>query len=128
MKLRDCALLTDENIDPAVVAYLRLQGFQVLDVCEEGWQGTTDTILLQRSLADKRVIVTHDSDFGTLAHTQGQSVFAILYLRPGHIEAEFTIGTLNSVLQLDPEFAPPVVLVAKRLGRNVTLRIRSLVH
>ena len=34
MKLRDFGLLTDENLDPDVVAFLRRQGFDVSDVCE----------------------------------------------------------------------------------------------
>ena len=36
MKLRDFGLLTDENLDPDVVAFLRRQGFDVSDVCEDG--------------------------------------------------------------------------------------------
>ena len=36
MKLRDFGLLTDENLDPDVVAFLRRQGFGMSDVCEDG--------------------------------------------------------------------------------------------
>ena len=49
MKLRDFGLLTDENLDPDVVAFLRRQGFDVSDVCEDGLQGSTDIALLQRA-------------------------------------------------------------------------------
>ena len=35
MKLRDFGLLTDENLDPDVVAFLRRQGFDVSDVGED---------------------------------------------------------------------------------------------
>lgn len=49
MKLRDFGLLTDENLDPDVVAFLRRQGFDVSDVCEDGLQGSTDVALLQRA-------------------------------------------------------------------------------
>ena len=46
MKLRDFPLLTDENLDPNVVAHLRQVGFDVLDVIEAGLQGSKDVDLL----------------------------------------------------------------------------------
>lgn len=39
MRLEEFPWLTDENIHPEVVAYLRSRGFDVLDVKEQGWQG-----------------------------------------------------------------------------------------
>ena len=42
MTLRDYGLLTDENIDPAVVNFFRAENFDVLDVKESGWFGKTD--------------------------------------------------------------------------------------
>ena len=36
MKLNDFALLTDENIDAQIVTSLRLAGFKVCDVKEDG--------------------------------------------------------------------------------------------
>lgn len=36
MKLNDFPLLTDENIDPNVVAYLRQRKFDVFDIKEAG--------------------------------------------------------------------------------------------
>lgn len=66
MQLNEFALLTDENIDPVVVDYLRKTGFDVLDVKEQGWSGRKDDELLTTATTQNRVIVTHDSDFGTL--------------------------------------------------------------
>ena len=42
MALQDFPLLSDENIQPDVVSYLRAEGFDVKDVKEEGMQGETD--------------------------------------------------------------------------------------
>jgi len=39
VKIADFPLLTDENIDPVVVSWLRRTGFDVLDACEEGLRG-----------------------------------------------------------------------------------------
>lgn len=65
--LRDHPLLTDENMHPAVVQYLRSEGMNVLDVKESGLIGTDDLKLVRLATAQGRVIVTHDRDFGALA-------------------------------------------------------------
>ena len=126
MKLRDFGLLTDENIDPEVVAFLRQSGFDVWDVCEQGWQGTTDLTLIQQAVADQRVIVTHDSDFGTLAILAGHTIVGILYLRPGHAQAQFTIGSCREVIKAELAVRPPFLIIAKRSGDHVTIRVRLL--
>ena len=126
MKLRDFGLLTDENLDPDVVAFLRREGFDVSDVCDDGLQGSTDIALLQRAAAANRVVVTHDPDFGTLAIFQKQPVVGIMFLRPGHIDPQFTIETVQSVLSADPDVTPPFLIVARRKGLKVTIRVRLL--
>jgi predicted nuclease of predicted toxin-antitoxin system len=126
MRLRDCGLLTDENIDPAVVAGLRQLGLDVWDVCESGWQGRSDVELLRRAFQERRVIVTHDSDFGTLAILSGEPCFGILYLRPGHIDSRFTLVTIQSLLVADPELSPPFVVVVKRSASGTTIRVRTI--
>ena len=126
MKLHDFPLLTDENIDPAVVAHLRHLGFDVLDVMASGLQGSADVDLSRLATAQGRVVVTHDADFGTLAIHQNEPLVGLVYLRPGHIDPQFTIATVQTVLNNDPDVAPPFVLVAKRTGNTVTIRIRHL--
>ena len=67
MKLNQITLLADENISPKVVASLRLMGLDVLDTKEQHWHGTKDEKLLATAYQEHRFILTHDSDFGTLA-------------------------------------------------------------
>lgn len=126
MKLRAFRLLTDENIDAEVVAFLRTEGFDVSDVCEEGLRGTTDVVLMRRAVADGRIIVTHDADFGTLAVLAGEPLVGIVYLRPGHIDPDFTNQTLSALLTADPDVEPPFLVVAKRTGATVNIRVRQL--
>lgn len=126
MTLHDFALLTDENLDPEVVAHLRRIGFDVVDVREEGLSGTSDVALLRQANALRRVVMTQDSDFGTLAIASGEPITGIVFLRPGHISAQFTIDTLKTLLAVPLELVPPFVVVAKRTGERVTIRIRHL--
>jgi predicted nuclease of predicted toxin-antitoxin system len=98
VKLRDFPLLTDENLDPDVIAHLRKLAFDVVDVVESGLQGWADVDLLRHATAQGRVIVTHDADFGTLAVLQNEPLVGLIYLRPGHIDTQFTIETIQAVL------------------------------
>lgn len=127
MKLPAFGLLTDENIDPDVVQWLCDFGFDVRDVFRSGLQGATDLDLLRLAVAENRLVVTHDSDFGTLAILQGEPVVGLIYLRPGHIDPQFTIKTLASILKQDPEVTPPFILVARRIDDRVTMRIRQII-
>jgi len=126
LKLRDFPLLTDENLDPDVVAQFRKLRFDVLDVVETGMQGATDVDLLRQATAQGRVVVTHDADFGTLAILKNEPVVGIVYLRPGHIDPLFTMATIHTVLSSDPDLVPPFVLMAKRTGNRVAIRVRAL--
>ncbi len=82
--------------------------------------------LLRHAVAENRVVVTHDADFGTLAVHQGEPIVGLVYLRPGHIDAQFTIGTIEALLTADPDVTSPFLLIAKRSDRGVTIRVRHL--
>ncbi len=126
MKLRDFPMLTDENIDPDVVQGLRELGFDVLDVVEVNLVGSTDLEILRYATSRNRIVVTHDSDFGTLAILQHDSILGLLYLRPGHVDPAFTLETIVALSKADIELTSPFVLVAKRRGNRVTIRVRAL--
>lgn len=118
--------MADENIHPIVGAYLKLQGNDVLLVRGTELAGTSDQALIDKALAERRVILTHDADFGTLAIRAGVPVFGIIYLRPGHISAEFTIGSLRMLFEQAPGVSVPFLIVVKRVKDSVTIRARSL--
>ena len=77
MKLLEFPILTDENVDADVVAWLRQAGFDVLDVSEQRLFGEADSKLLQLAVASGRIVVTHDADFGTLAVLQGEPIVGL---------------------------------------------------
>ena len=67
MKCHQVRILADENVSPKVVAFLRDQGIDVVDTKERGWQGKSDDELLETAYQENRWVLTHDSDFGSLA-------------------------------------------------------------
>ncbi|MDO8436300.1 MAG: DUF5615 family PIN-like protein [bacterium] len=58
--------LADENIAPRVVDALRKEKFDVLSIYEEKLSGASDASILKLAQKEKRIILTHDKDFGNL--------------------------------------------------------------
>jgi predicted nuclease of predicted toxin-antitoxin system len=125
VKALDFPLLADENINPEVTEFLRKTGLDVESVSEQGKFGLSDTEVLRQATEAGRVILTHDSDFGGMA-VFGAKFIGIVYLRPGHIRADFTIKTLEAIRSKAPEVTPPFILVAERTGDTVKIRVRQL--
>ncbi|TAE33135.1 MAG: hypothetical protein EAZ92_00895 [Candidatus Kapaibacterium sp.] len=125
---RGAKLLTDENIQGDVVAFLRSEGFDVVLAKEVLPEGTADEDILRFAFEQQRIILTHDRDFSTLAIAGHHTTFAILYVRPGHIHAAFTIQTLRSFFNQSPHqppLEPPYIIVAERNGDTLKVRVRS---
>jgi len=125
VKALDFPLLADENVHPDVIEFLREAGLDVESVSEQGKFGLPDTKVLQQASEADRVVLTHDSDFGGLA-LLGAKFVGIIYLRPGHIRADFTMKTLKAIRNNAPEVTPPFILVAERTGDIVKIRVRQL--
>lgn len=117
--------MADENLNPALVEWLRDSGFDVSTVSGSNLAGALDAAILAAATAAGGVVLTHDSDFRQLAVASRQSFIGIVYLRPGHIGTAPTIATLEAVLSI-AELAAPFIVVAKWTEEGVRLRLRSL--
>lgn len=124
MNLFACKLLADENLQPHVVQFLRAQGCDIVDAVSLGLSGQADEVILQEARQNNRVVLTHDRDFGRLAILGRQPLLGVVFLRPGHIDPQFTIATLQAINAQDFDFSPSFLLVARRRGTHVHLRIR----
>jgi predicted nuclease of predicted toxin-antitoxin system len=128
MKFTEFKLLTDENIDPLVVEFLRQKGFDVWDIKEMSWRGRLDIDILKEAHKQKRVVVTHDEDFGKLVFRSKIVFTGILYFRPGHFYPEKTIIALQRLFeQVEMECTPPFILVVEDKTTHIKIRLRNLV-
>lgn len=125
MKLLEIPLLTDENIDPEVVEALRFHGFDVFDVVENGLGGSEDEWLLDLAFQQNRAVVTHDSDYGTLVIAENKPFFGIIFLKPGHIETEFTLQSVEVLLEKVPEVIAPFFIVVHHAVAGIRIRYRQ---
>ena len=72
MKIRGLKFKIDENLPAEFAAILGDAGFEAATVAEETLTGATDTLLLERCRAERRVLVTLDLDFANAqAHPPG---------------------------------------------------------
>jgi predicted nuclease of predicted toxin-antitoxin system len=74
--------LANENVPLDAVELARKTGYD-LDWIKEVDPGATDDAVLQRSVDEKRVLITFDKDFGDLAFHRGKDASCgIILLRP----------------------------------------------
>lgn len=122
----DYPLLADENIHPQVIAFLRAKRKDIKSVFDEGLAGQEDTAILHMANAEHRVVITHDSDFGKLTLLKGEPFTGILYLRPGHVRAEFTMGVIDTLIAEPVDVNPPFIVVAAYKAGRLQIRVRQL--
>ncbi len=105
---------------------LRRRAWDVAGVVERGLAGSSDVVVLRAALVEGRVVLTHDSDFGTLAIRGGEPVIGVVYLRPGHIDAARVLELIDALRALDIDAQPPFLVVSQRRGEQVKVRLRHL--
>lgn len=126
MNIRELRFLTDENIDEELVAYLRAEGLDVFDIKEAKLFRLSDRRILELSVQQERIVISQDSDFGTLIFRDNTPFQGIIYLRPGHASPELHIATCEAILNADLDLAIPFVLVAENTGETIRIRLRSV--
>jgi predicted nuclease of predicted toxin-antitoxin system len=112
-------LLIDENISPIIGLALRAGGHDVIaasDVCA----GVPDDDVVALAIADRRILVTEDKDFGSLAFRQGLRPPGLILVRlPGLLPAEKAVRLVDV---LRGETADDCILVIEpRRTRRRTL-------
>jgi|GEM_PF-809459 len=122
---REYSFIADENIDPELISFIKNQSITINSLLDLGLTGSSDTEILKYAQQAKRVIITQDSDFGSLIYTLNLEFFAIVYLRPGHFSAKHHIETLKSLLRLEVQLNPPFIIVGENYSGKIKIRIRD---
>ena len=73
--------LVDANLSPRVATLLTAAGHDAVAVRDLGLATASDDDILDRALADDRVIVSHDTDFGTLLAIRRQTRPSFVLIR-----------------------------------------------
>jgi predicted nuclease of predicted toxin-antitoxin system len=76
------------------------------------------------ALEERRFILTHDSDFGTLAINEGVPCYGIIYLRLKDLRVDNVKGVLNKFLKIGKEIGEGSIVILK----DKQVRIRPIVR
>jgi hypothetical protein len=91
-------LLANENVPSEVVEAARQAGHDVAWICELS-PGADDDAVLAASLAENRVLLTFDKDFGEMAFRQMKDVTCgVILMRPRLREPSYVSGFTVAVL------------------------------
>lgn len=115
--------LVDECLPQHLARLLAAEGHDVVHVCDLGLDGAPDEVVLGRAEQDERILVTADTDFGTLLALSGASRPSVILLRrPGRRSTE-RLHVILAVLDLVAEPLADGAVVTAEASR---IRIRQL--
>ncbi|MFI5386054.1 MAG: DUF5615 family PIN-like protein [Fimbriimonadales bacterium] len=88
-------LLANENIFRSAVSQLRLVGHDV-EAVAESLPGATDDAVLRRAVADHRIVLTFDKDYGELIYRHAlPPPPGVILLRFDPVSAEEVVGFIQ---------------------------------
>ncbi len=101
--------LADENVPADAVEAARQAGFDMAWV-QEASPGADDEAVLSMSLAEGRVLMTFDKDFGEMAFRQGKNTTCdVILLRPRlrspDYVSQFVVAVRNEQIDWEGHFA-----------------------
>ncbi len=116
--------LLDNNLSPRLALLLADAGHDVVHVRDVGLAQALDELVLARAEAEDRILVSADTDFGTLLarSNRGRPSFMLIRRAAGRRveqQAQLIVGSLEDV---EPDLIAGAIVV---LGER-TLRVRRL--
>lgn len=116
--------LLDNNLSPRLVAGLGMAGHDAIHVRDRGLEAASDPEVMAAAVDDKRVLVSGDTDFGTLlAQSRATGPSVVLFRRETGRRPEAQLRTLlANVGQIESALNEGSLVVIE----DTRLRIRRL--
>ena len=107
--------LSDENIFPQVLKFLRKSGHDVKDIQESGLHQITDDKIIEIATEEERTIITFDKHFGDILRYPPQSLSGIILIRIHPPLLEDIFNALNNLFKNYPadSFKGRLVVLSK---------------
>jgi predicted nuclease of predicted toxin-antitoxin system len=98
-------ILVDECTGPAVAKWLRGNGHEVFSVFDEG-KGMEDGEVLTKALAEDRIVITNDKDFGEMVFREHREHHGVILMRLNDERLANKIEVLRQLLSTYSERLP----------------------
>ena len=115
--------LCDMGVSMKVVQWIRRQGHECVHLRDEGLQRLPNGSIFSKAVAEDRVILTFDLDFGEIAAMAGDRVASVILFRLRNARAEHVIERLTAVLETTAAALAGGAVVVVEENR---LRVREL--
>lgn len=115
--------LADMGVSTRVVDWLRAQGHDAVHLDEQGLYRARDSTVLAKAIAESRVLLAFDLDFGEIVALSGDAAVAVVLFRLRNARADNVIARLRDVLQASVDALARGAVVVVEEGRH---RVRPL--
>lgn len=115
--------LLDMGLAGSTTAHLRALGHDALHLREQGLQRLSDEEIVGKAVAEGRVILTHDLDFGRIVALSGSRVPSVVTFRLANMRPEVVNHYLGKVI---PRFSTQLEAGALVSVSEGGVRLRSL--
>jgi len=117
------SFLLDENLPPSLVILLNQLEYPARHVVEIGYVNTDDSVILKFAEQSGEVILTHDTDFGTLLALNQNDRPSVILFRLEQLSAKILFNLIESNLPvLEKELASGAIVITE----ENSIRIRKL--
>lgn len=90
--------LLDEGLPFRIAAYLKGEGHDLANCGRDHPQSLDDRDILTIAVAEQRIVLTNDKDFGDLVFRDGLPHAGVILFRLGYVPIEVRIGLMQQVL------------------------------
>lgn len=116
-------LLLDMGLSRSTAEFLRAEGYDAVHLRERGLQRSTDHQIVELALAEERLIVTQDLDFGRIVALSRKRLPSVITLRLTDMRSAHVNRHLQDVLA---RFADPLTRGALLSVSDEAIRLRRL--
>lgn len=98
--MKNIKFLADENIASSVVNQIKNSGFDILDLKKLKIRGLSDNEVILLANKEKRIILTHDSDFSN-QNLLIKADLGIIIIKLKNVKSEYVLKYLMPLLESD---------------------------
>ena len=114
--------LADMGVGQRVVEWLRTEGHAVVHLREEGLQRLPNGEIFKKAIAEGRIVLTFDLDFGEIVAFAGGRRASVILFRLHNTCTPYVIDRLRKVLQNSNQALEQGALVVVEESRHRTRR------